>query len=1248
MPKLNDLTLLFPVSNNEHVPNSDYYLFMLGTDTVFTRKPTKNSKKSTKQKTYENGETLSYMAQLIASCLNEGEPEIRKDQPLAFSTPSVDVLIGPKTKGHEVGERIAQGIFLILKAIAEGKENIQIAAHSRGAVESILIAHELERIKKAFESNTKTLYQILLDSPCGYTRKAVRYFYKEINESKESRMELLHRLSNAKLNMFLMDPVPGSRWNGINLYAWDDERFYPAVPCSKAELLLFRDERTKCFMPIKPKGLVPLVIPGHHGTASGNLYSQQFVPVPEKIECKDTALVQELVLLKLLNFINNNSDLFKNYSVPVNLNHPVLDKLTNEYLKLEPKERADFLLHFYKEVHRNDAAYRHFATTSYSSILGSEFSSSGARLVQADGPNATSLDTLSPSLGGQFINKEHAFLYLWKHMGFKLDEDLPHELIPELSKVLINILEGYTNPIQSQSVDMSQSIGPKAVALLEAEPDRKATFEAISIFLDTISQKYLRNHLSVDIKTKLLADIHSLFDVLQKFKNSERPDAPINQIIDECDYILRTSLKDTVKKHYETLVDQSNRFNDKTVYFLTTKEAFNEAFHHFLKTLDLSSTEENERSALIKLISVRLKQIDPITIEEVKRVLRQQLLELEKQDNTTLATDVISHIIKLTSGTSINLEGFFEAHDLGVSVLLSELDGLYDNFDSLINGFAHVQQLSGTIPLDIKLNDLIMYRSRIVRMAAEVFVNKQIDLRNKPEVISDAFFDIVKRQAIALGAPNPEVNDLFREVDHLRSLLADNSEQIRQLQLGLQEQFEYSRQSYQALIKQININESSLTDLSLQLSEKSKANAMQTKLLTQQIELLAQELLVNKSALEELNQQFNDYRKANNTEVESLVLEQQRLMKQLADNNQESSARIESLVKEQQLLAESKQESDTHIERLTQAQQLLVKQLIESNQESSARIESLIKEQRLLAESKQESDTRVERLTQEQQLLVKQLVESKSAHDELARQLNANKQASNDDIQRLQQQQDKLAEEKAEDKLALEHLANELAQTRKEFAEALKTIQEQQLSRNVSTIEENQQISDRLIRQEQLIQKLISPNELKCSRLIESKLIPLTQAYLVHLIAAARNVNPIVENKQVYDALPDFAGNDSDQEQYFMIMEKYSITKNLLNQLEDKQSKPLPSERITQFTQSLNNSNDQLKKHRDSEWMQYFKGCMVAIGLICTGIIPGLAVLLAYTSYTGKSSPMFFNNTAGEEFAYQAKSSLEQVAELKS
>ncbi|WP_298623960.1 hypothetical protein, partial [uncultured Legionella sp.] len=1007
MPKPNDLNSLLQVQQEAAGSNSDYYLFPLGTDTLFTAKPTKNSSIVAEQKNYENGETLSYMAQLVANRLGEDEPEIQIDRPLSFSTPSVDVLNGPTTLGTEVGDRVAQGVFLILKAIAEGKKNIQIAAHSRGAVESILIAHELERIKAELTSSkNQTIFQILSESPCSYTRKGFKDLFGEINEQKIIRTLLAQRLSSAKINMFLIDPVPGGSWWGIGaLFAWRDQRFYQSLPCTYAELALLRDERTRCFIPIVPSGLAPLIFPGHHGTASGNIYSQQFESVPEAIEYRDTALVQQLMLLKLMNFINKSTGLFDRNSKTVSLEHSVLDELTNEFLACDKPGKAEFLLTLYKHVHLNDKAYRHFSNTSYP-ILGTESSSSGARLVHAHGHNYTAMDSIAPSWGGKFINKEHAFLYLLKNMEFELENDdyQPDKLTSALGNGLVKLFKGYSNCHNTDPTDLLQSISHNSHALLDSDVERKATFDAISIFIDTISQKYLRNHLSVAVKTNLLAEIHRIFDLLQNLKNIEVEDAPINKIIDECEIIIRTSLKNTAQTHYSTLLDQANRIDQRLRYFLAPEEQFNEVFKDFITTLELFAAEENDCSHLIRRVinSLTSNQDNPISVKQIETVLYDELTHLN--DNDTLsAKEAIAYIMKSLSSKSPSLEGFFDAEELDVPVLLSELDKLYENFDSFINGFEHVQQLAGNSPLSMSPYSLKMQRDRIIRCIAEILIKHQVDLSNKPQELSDGLFQVVKGKVIDLGGSNLEVANLFRDVNQLRNLIIDNTQNIKSINRVQEEyllQLRELQQNHQNLMEQISRNKSAIESLTAQVIENAKTSNDEFEHLKKERLQLIHQLTESKSALEDLTQLLSDTKQENSTEIERLKQKHQLLIKQLT----ESKSAQEELTRQ---MIDAKQENSSELQRLKQEQELLTKQL----REGQAAFETFLCQ---VAEAKKVSNTETQALKQEQERLTSQLTESKLALQELTRQLAEAKQENGNETQALKQEQERLTSQLTE------------------------------------------------------------------------------------------------------------------------------------------------------------------------------------------------------------------------------------------
>lgn len=82
----------------------------------------------------------------------EENPLINHKQLAPFQSAEVAVVNGPKTDGSDVGEKIGIGLGIALNALVRGQTKLNDIAHSRGGVESILIAHELDAIKKAINS----------------------------------------------------------------------------------------------------------------------------------------------------------------------------------------------------------------------------------------------------------------------------------------------------------------------------------------------------------------------------------------------------------------------------------------------------------------------------------------------------------------------------------------------------------------------------------------------------------------------------------------------------------------------------------------------------------------------------------------------------------------------------------------------------------------------------------------------------------------------------------------------------------------------------------------------------------------------------------------------------------------------------------------------------------------------------------------------------------------------------------------
>ena len=554
MPKLNSLTELFSLLNTSGAPPSPHhFLFLLGTDTLFTAKPT------IPEKDYERGETLSHTAQAVATLLGESAvAEIRpKGEPLSFCSPSVDVLNGPTTLGPEVGDRIAQAIFLALRAAASGKKTLQIPAHSRGAVEATLLIHELNRIKRALATTPlKPLKTILLESPDKLTVDAVgRLFQNAVEgESAESRALLLQRLSELEINPFLIDPVPGDTIYALPGIAWHDDRFYHEVPCNHYELLFCRDERTACFYPILPKGMEPTIIPGHHGTASGNRYTQQLAGLPPSLEGKDTTGVQDLVLLKLLHFLQLRTKLLDQPRLTIDTGNPALDKLTSEFVNGNDDDREKQLLEQYNRVKENDDAYRYFRTTAYS-YLGRAVTTDGHRYFHDKGAAYKSMSTIAPEMRGLIVNAEHAKLYLAYHFPiFRAAQDKN----PVLQVAAIS---GVLKEMVGRAKDLED--GSSMISMIQQEDTEGASFffNGLSTLVDSISQKYLHNDISSEEKISLLEIMKVPFTVLATAIADDH--LLKKDFFIRCQNVLQDGVNITINTHYNAIAQQYEQLHQQ-------------------------------------------------------------------------------------------------------------------------------------------------------------------------------------------------------------------------------------------------------------------------------------------------------------------------------------------------------------------------------------------------------------------------------------------------------------------------------------------------------------------------------------------------------------------------------------------------------------------------------------------------------------------------------------------------------------
>ena len=570
MPQSNNLSAIFQCLHAEKLPanKKNHFLFLLGTGAKFTPKPT------APEKYYERGETLSYAAKTIATLLGESEA-IPPTAPLSFCTPSIDVLNGPTTMGSQVGELIAEAILKSLHAAALGKEALQILAHSRGAVEGILLMHELARIKKALaDTPDKSLWQILTESPCKLTRDGLLKKMMPCTEedTSENRELLRIALNSLKINAFLIDPVPGDISYSPPGVSWYDARFYQKTPCDNYELLICRDERSNFFYPIVPNDMKPTVLPGHHGTPIGNLYTQQYLSVPDHLKHLKATDVQDLVLCKLLYFLHQTIGIFSPVDSQLSLEHTELDLLVNKFLSADEPHRKQQLLNMYVEVAKNDDVYRYFSETHYA-YLSRKAAPGNHRYVHFHTSDYVSMGHVMPQMHDNFVNREHTLLHLENH--FNVSTILQTKIdvqVTAITCILKNII------LEMKGICVDKPL----LTIIMSEPGLELFFNNLTLLVDSVCKNYLHHHLPLEERKRLTTVISLPFLTLSEAMGNEELQA-YKPLIERCENVLQMALKQTIESEYNAFIIKCDQIHHQTQfcsidhYLYNIERLYNEA-----------------------------------------------------------------------------------------------------------------------------------------------------------------------------------------------------------------------------------------------------------------------------------------------------------------------------------------------------------------------------------------------------------------------------------------------------------------------------------------------------------------------------------------------------------------------------------------------------------------------------------------------------------------------------------------------
>lgn len=820
MPKTFDLQEL--KMNTEGSNQKDYFLFLLGTDTKFTPKPTStlsddelkaynpDEKDLSKIKRYyQNGETLSYVAKVVSNLLKEDCVQ-NTIAPHSYSSESVDLLDGPTTLGSEVGDRIARAVFLSLHAIVSGgKTNINLFAHSRGAVESILVAHELDRIKKESRKNEKkSLYEILLGTTCTYTKTAFTDLFNS-QTAELDLQELSKRIEASTINLFLMDPVPGGRFFGLPGTRWEDDRFYKRIPCKTVEKIICLHERSGCFKAIISEGVNVTLLPGHHGTLSGNLFTQTYGDLPDNLKNKDISTAQSLAVFKILMFMKNNTSLFEKNEISCDLGHQTLDNVTKEFLDnhndLQKLQNA--YINKYNAVFNNMDAFKYFVNTSYNHLaLGKESSPKGGRLVHYKNSNSVGIETIELPIDSTFVNMEHALIYL-KSIGLDIRDNLSVDI-----PVLINSLKG---GLQQLFTDNK--------ALFDNKKTEEMIFNAVTSAVKEISHIYLRNHLNKEDKKKILESIKGVIESLGTNQNNLNQQALLATI--------KQGIQNTAESHWFGLITQAQTLYETSL--LQSDKHLEESVNRFSTLVDKADLNDNTFKQSIGLLkSIEAKNI-PTKLKEI--------LEKNPSDHERISR----FLDKDQSGLSLCLE----ARSIKASEALKQMDTLYEDLESALVIREIMSDIIKPMPLKFPEAELRQGQVLIRDMAADLIKNNE-DIRklnHQTLSIRKEFHEVINKYAIAKGMEHQELLECEAKIKKQEKDLLDNAEVIKKKQeliQGCEKKNDALKQEladlearHEALSKQLlvhNATENELKETIVSLNTPKEQNAgrmIQDKLL---------------------------------------------------------------------------------------------------------------------------------------------------------------------------------------------------------------------------------------------------------------------------------------------------------------------------------------------------------------------------------------------------------------------------------
>ncbi|WP_454781117.1 hypothetical protein [Legionella sp. WA2022007384] len=714
------------------IEKQPFTLTMLGTLTDFTPelklipKPTPYTK-GAKVKDYPKGETLSVISSLIKTKIPAKITKIDAKDPYPLQADELTVVNGPKTDGANVGEKIGLGLAAILKAIVRGQTPINIIAHSRGAVESILIAHELEAIQtiitscSTFEEVLKQLSEQQIKrqkgTPTNNTPDIIEPLKSQMNlipkdEQEQWFNKLKSSLPDASINFLGIDPVPGDCFP----ITWYDERFFTLPEIIKnTELIYYANERSDWgFTPIFPEviskekqNFVRYSMPGHHGTGSnGNDGSQQGVIVsPDGYK---TTHVQKLMIYKILNFLskqdvafNDGAQIFHQYTALGRKYSTNSNELKS--INVAELDFPDILRKLYSAIAKNQIGYDAYNSTHYSYMGLTK-----QRRTLLKGHTYGFFNDIFSNYSG-YVNEEHALLmqaHFFKIFGL----DTKRKNLAEMLATARVVLEEHI-----------KKIADKEPSILDSEVTRKTVSETFGIVIQQVSQQYLTDDWTSLEKQEEKEILHQgIIDILTKFQElSVSDNLTIKQFVVELLNLSFTRINHTLMLQAQGLEKDFN----------CLQESIDNRLSHFFSALLMQANHNESTPSVI---------LDEIINSEEYKILPNHPTAIK-----------ITHIHKKLTGKGLEkykVDELTKSYEEQFANTIEDFARLYQQIQTLLFDLAAMRYMVPKEKIELDELNLLKQANGLIATAAERFYKDRPQAL--PPIAESEFMKLTEQHAI--------------------------------------------------------------------------------------------------------------------------------------------------------------------------------------------------------------------------------------------------------------------------------------------------------------------------------------------------------------------------------------------------------------------------------------------------------------------------------------------------------------------